>query len=222
MAETTERQRQQARHRGRPKTRIGVVTSNKMKKTVVVTRRAPRHARQVREDSDPAREVQGARRGQDCPKKTLTRRQGADRRDPADCPRTSAGAWSRSLERADARGTEERRHDPDDDVLDVADNSGAKKVMCIKVLGGSKRKYASHRGRHRGLGPRRTPPQRQGEEGRRGQGASSCAPARARRARTAATSGSTATPRSSSTRTSSRLAPASSARWPASSAPGSS
>jgi large subunit ribosomal protein L14 len=28
-------------------------------------------------------------------------------------------------------------------VLDVADNSGAKKVMCIKVLGGSKRKYAS-------------------------------------------------------------------------------
>src|SRR4051794_23253345 len=28
-------------------------------------------------------------------------------------------------------------------VLDVADNSGAKKVFCIKVLGGSKRKYAS-------------------------------------------------------------------------------
>jgi large subunit ribosomal protein L14 len=28
-------------------------------------------------------------------------------------------------------------------VLDVADNSGAKQVMCIKVLGGSKRKYAS-------------------------------------------------------------------------------
>lgn len=27
--------------------------------------------------------------------------------------------------------------------LDVADNSGAKKVMCIKVLGGSKRKYAT-------------------------------------------------------------------------------
>ena len=26
--------------------------------------------------------------------------------------------------------------------LDVADNSGAKRVMCIKVLGGSKRKYA--------------------------------------------------------------------------------
>ncbi len=28
-------------------------------------------------------------------------------------------------------------------VLDVADNSGAQKLMCIKVLGGSKRKYAS-------------------------------------------------------------------------------
>lgn len=28
-------------------------------------------------------------------------------------------------------------------ILDVADNSGAKKVFCIKVLGGSKRKYAS-------------------------------------------------------------------------------
>lgn len=28
-------------------------------------------------------------------------------------------------------------------VLEVADNSGAKRVRCIKVLGGSKRKYAS-------------------------------------------------------------------------------
>ena len=27
--------------------------------------------------------------------------------------------------------------------LDVADNSGAKKVSCIKVLGGSRRRYAS-------------------------------------------------------------------------------
>jgi len=27
-------------------------------------------------------------------------------------------------------------------VLDVADNSGAKKLMCIKVLGGSHRRYA--------------------------------------------------------------------------------
>jgi len=28
-------------------------------------------------------------------------------------------------------------------VLEVADNSGAKKLRCIKVLGGSKRKYAT-------------------------------------------------------------------------------
>ncbi|HET9625773.1 MAG TPA: 50S ribosomal protein L14 [Kofleriaceae bacterium] len=27
-------------------------------------------------------------------------------------------------------------------VLDIADNSGAKKVFCIKVLGGSRRRYA--------------------------------------------------------------------------------
>jgi large subunit ribosomal protein L14 len=27
-------------------------------------------------------------------------------------------------------------------ILEVADNSGAKKLFCIKVLGGSKRKYA--------------------------------------------------------------------------------
>src|SRR6185503_17345086 len=27
-------------------------------------------------------------------------------------------------------------------VLDVADNTGARQVMCIKVLGGSKRRYA--------------------------------------------------------------------------------
>ena len=26
--------------------------------------------------------------------------------------------------------------------LEVADNSGARRVMCIKVLGGSKRRYA--------------------------------------------------------------------------------
>jgi len=28
-------------------------------------------------------------------------------------------------------------------ILDVADNSGARKVLCIKVLGGSKRRYAT-------------------------------------------------------------------------------
>ena len=28
-------------------------------------------------------------------------------------------------------------------VLDVADNSGAKRVVCVKVLGGSRRRYAT-------------------------------------------------------------------------------
>jgi large subunit ribosomal protein L14 len=28
-------------------------------------------------------------------------------------------------------------------ILEVADNSGGKKIMCIKVLGGSRRKYGS-------------------------------------------------------------------------------
>ncbi len=28
-------------------------------------------------------------------------------------------------------------------MLNIADNSGAKKAMCIKVLGGTQRKYAS-------------------------------------------------------------------------------
>src|SRR3954469_9777245 len=28
-------------------------------------------------------------------------------------------------------------------ILEIADNSGARKVMCIKVLGGSRRKYAA-------------------------------------------------------------------------------
>ena len=28
-------------------------------------------------------------------------------------------------------------------TLDVADNTGARSIMCIKVLGGSKRRYAA-------------------------------------------------------------------------------
>ena len=77
-------------------------------------------------------------------------------------------------------------------VLDVADNSGAKKVFCIKVLGGSRRRYAGDRRHHRRVDPR-SDSGRQGEEGRgrsRGhrphQAASSRAP-------TAASSSSTAT-----------------------------
>ena len=53
--------------------------------------------------------------------------------------------------------------------------------MCIKVLGGSRRKYASHRRHHRRLG-QGGDPERQGEEGRGRARRSSCAPARRSRA----------------------------------------
>ena len=53
--------------------------------------------------------------------------------------------------------------------LDVADNSGARRVMCIKVLGGSKRKYAARRRHHRRLG-QGGDPARPREEGRRDEG----------------------------------------------------
>ena len=50
-------------------------------------------------------------------------------------------------------------------VLDVADNSGAKKVFCIKVLGGSPPSLRLDRRRHDRLDPR-SDSGRQGEEGR--------------------------------------------------------
>ena len=106
-------------------------------------------------------------------------------------------------------------------TLDVADNSGAKKVMCIKVLGGSRRKYAS-------LGDiivvsiKEAIP---GAKVKKGEVAKAVivrtkkevvAPGRQ------STSGSTPTRPCSSTRTTSRSGPASSARSLASSAPRSS
>src|SRR5690606_1498111 len=58
------------------------------------------------------------------------------------CPRPRTGASPRSsrAQPNDAGGhvmIQMQSH------LDVADNSGAKEVMCIKVLGGSKRRYAA-------------------------------------------------------------------------------
>ena len=48
--------------------------------------------------------------------------------------------------------------------LEVADNSGARRVQCIRVLGGSHRRYGGDRRRDRGLG-QGGDPARQGEEG---------------------------------------------------------
>jgi large subunit ribosomal protein L14 len=53
--------------------------------------------------------------------------------------------------------------------LRVADNTGAKEILCIRVLGGSGRRYAGHRRRHRRHGQGRHP-RRQRQEGRRRQG----------------------------------------------------
>ncbi len=41
--------------------------------------------------------------------------------------------------------------------LDVADNSGARRVMCIKVLGGSHRRYAEVGDHHRRVGQEAIP-----------------------------------------------------------------
>ena len=53
--------------------------------------------------------------------------------------------------------------------LDVADNSGARRVMCIKVLGGSQAQIRHRRRHHRRLGEGGDPA-RPREEGRRAEG----------------------------------------------------
>ena len=134
-------------------------------------------------------------------------------------------ARRKSSRRRDAK---RRRRYGDGDVMiqmttcsDVADNSGAKKVICIKVLGGSKRKYASI-GDVIVVSIREAMPERQGEEGRRRQGGHRPHQAGDRRARRQLHPVRRQLARSSSTRTSSRSAPASSGRSLASSAPRSS
>src|SRR4029078_6893466 len=64
-------------------------------------------------------------------------------------PSSSAGPWSgarrsrKFSERDERQDSESRIMIQMQTNLDVADNSGARRVMCIKVLGGSKRKYAT-------------------------------------------------------------------------------
>src|SRR5262249_20579631 len=116
-------------------------------------RRAPGPARAVRQVPAPARALQGARRAQPVP----GGRSRAAGRDASALARQALGGAGDPLpERAARRrhrrgrsregGGEARGDDvmiQAETVLDVADNSGARKVLCIKVLGGSKRKYAS-------------------------------------------------------------------------------
>ena len=63
--------------------------------------------------------------------------------------------------------------------LKVADNTGAKELKCIRVLGGSKRKYASI-GDVIVCSVRKAAPRRLGQEGRRREGG--CRPHREARA----------------------------------------
>jgi len=112
---------------------------------------------------------------------------------PARCPSSSAGGWPKSPSVHD---------DPARVRLRVADNSGAKEVLCIRVLGGSRRRYAS-------IGdvfvrPSRTPSRAPRSKRAMSCAASSCAPRKRSAARTAPTSASTRTRPSSSTRPSSR------------------
>ena len=174
--------------------------------------RTPHRRPQVRQDRPPRRALQGARRERD----VQGRRQGPDRRD---APHVQGQAVA---------GGRDHREGPgglamiqQQTILDVADNSGAKKVQCIKVLGGSPAQVRLPGRRHRGLREGGHPAV-EGEEGRGRPGRHRAHGARGASAPTAATSASTGTRRSSSTRTSSRSAPASSGRWPASCAPASS
>ena len=101
--------------------------------------------------------------------------------------------------------------------LDVADNSGARRVMCIKVLGGSKRKYASV-GDIIVVSIKEAIPRGRVKKGEVMK-AVVVRTAKDIRRRTAASSGSTTTQLFSSTTRKSRSAPVSSDRFRANSAP---
>src|SRR5881409_1968992 len=106
-------------------------------------RRPARPPWQVPQVPDPARALQGARREEPVP----GGRPGAHHRDPSALTRQALGRAGDPR----ARGGGGRGAGGDrgadmiqaETILDVADNSGARKVLCIKVLGGTRRKYAS-------------------------------------------------------------------------------
>ena len=112
--------------------REGTVISNKMDKTVVVSVvervRHPRYKKTLQR----TKKLYAHDEAND-----LTRATRCASRRPDRCRRSSAGEWSRSSNGpGDAMIQQESR-------LKVADNSGAKEVLCIKVLGGTRRRYAS-------------------------------------------------------------------------------
>ncbi len=122
MSENTTQEQAQ---RGQPKSRIGTVLSNKMTKTVVV---------QVE------RRMKHGKYGKYMTEKKKYKCHDEHRRDAA-ALEGEALAGGRDPRQGRDRGSDAMIQMTT--ILDVADNSGAKKVFCIKVLGGSKRRYAS-------------------------------------------------------------------------------
>ena len=125
----------------------GDVVSDKQDKTVVVkVERRFTHpvlkktVRQLEEILTPTTRRANTRSATSCGSKSTGR-----------SPSSSAGRWSRARKRQPWAPPErslgsERTRRPMIQMqtnLDVADNSGARRVMCIKVLGGSKRNYAT-------------------------------------------------------------------------------
>ena len=120
----------------RRKVREGLVVSDAMDATLVVAVvERVRHPRTGRPSSGPSDFTFTTREfGQGG-------RPGTGGRDPS-CVQAQAVAPLRSARACPMIQQESR--------LRVADNSGAKEVLCIKVLGGSRRRYAFDRGHLRG------------------------------------------------------------------------
>ena len=137
-------------NRGYRKTREGLVVSDKMDKTVVVAVedrfKHPLYGKVVRRTSKLKAhdEANAAASATACSSWR-----------PGRPPRPSAGAWSRSSRRQSSQPHSSARlfnGEPADDQenaviqqesrLRVADNTGAKEILCIRVLGGSGRRYA--------------------------------------------------------------------------------
>ena len=113
------------------KERIGVVTSNKMDKSIVVSvvrkEKHPLYGKFVMKTSKfTAHDEKNDCNSGDTVKLWKL----------VQLVKTNVGEWLKLLKELNKMIQQESR-------LNVADNSGAKEVLCIKVLGGSKRRYAS-------------------------------------------------------------------------------
>src|SRR5207247_10701314 len=61
------------------------------------------------------------------------------------CRRPSGGGWSRSSSARSSGDQEGGTMVQQESILRIADNSGARRALVIRVLGGSKRRYAGPR-----------------------------------------------------------------------------